>query len=546
MSDFVVDRRGLLALALAQTAATGLAAGRVEAQAPAAPDGLMFTAPAPFSFDALKARAREIGAQPYVPPPRPAPEIVNRIDYATHGGLRFKPELALFGRGPGQFPVTFFHLGQYFQKSVRIFAVEGGQAREVVYRPDYFDMPIGSIARRLPQDAGFAGFRFQESRNGHPSRGGRDGGKLDWRTNDWAAFLGASYFRAIGDDYQYGLSARGLAIDPGLPGIPEEFPDFTQFYIEAPAHDAPTVVVYALLESWGATGAYRFAMTRGTDVVMAVDCQLHVRHDISRFCIAPITSMYWYSETNKGATSDWRPEVHDSDGLAIWTGTGERIWRQLNNPPRPITSSFVDDNPMGFGLMQRDRDFAHYQDGVAYERRPSLWVEPVGRWGRGAVQLIELPTDDEVHDNIVAAWVPAEPVTAGRTFDLAYKLHWRGGEPAAVTERTNLAHAIATRLGMGGEPGQSTQRAGRKFVVEFLGPPLAALPPGVKPQAIVTASRGEIVNPFVEPLPNDVAGHWRAVFDLKVAPGDPVELRLFLRAGAQVLTETWAYQYQAP
>ncbi|MEQ1611898.1 MAG: glucan biosynthesis protein D, partial [Hyphomicrobiaceae bacterium] len=422
-----LDRRdfvGAVLLNAVALAASGTASAQSPAQSPAGQTGLVLGNGSPFSFDGLKTRVRDLAANPYVAPPRPAPEIVSRIDYAIHGSLKYRTDVALFANGPGQFPATFFHLGQYFQKSVRMHVVEGGQAREIIYEPAYFDMPADSIARQLPANAGFAGFRFQESRKGHPSRGGRDGGTLDWRRNDWAAFLGASYFRAIGEDYQYGLSARGLALDPALGSVAEEFPDFTHYYIEAPAENSSTVTVHALLESPSVTGAYRFVMTRAAGVTMEVACQLHVRAEVRRFCIAPLTSMYWFSETIKGAAGDWRPEVHDSDGLALWTGAGERIWRPLNNPPRTVVSAFTDEDPKGFGLMQRDRGFDHYQDGVAYERRPSLWVEPVGGWGRGSVQLIEIPTDDEIHDNIVAAWVPAEPVKAGRSLDLAYKLHW--------------------------------------------------------------------------------------------------------------------------
>ncbi len=538
-----LDRRALIAASLAQTMALALGGDAARAQTTRGANGLVLGAAQPFSFDGLKLRAKELGAQPYVGPPRPSSEIVAKIDYAIHGTLKYRTDAALFAQGSGQFPATFFHLGQYFQKSVRMHVVDGGQAREVIYEPAYFDMPADSIARKLPENVGFAGFRFQESTKGHPSRGGRDGGKLDWRLNDWVAFLGASYFRAIGEDYQYGLSARGLAIDPAITGVTEEFPDFTNFYIETPSDGAASVVVCTLLESPSVTGAYRFEMTRGSGVVMDVACQLHIRRETQRFCISPLTSMYWFSETIKNATGDWRPEVHDSDGLALWTGTGERIWRPLNNPPRPVVSSFVDDNPKGFGLMQRDRNYDHFQDGVGYERRPSLWVEPIGAWGRGAVQLMELPTDDEIHDNIVAAWVPAEPVKAGRVIELNYKLHWLNDEPKSVGEQAQLARTVATRIGTGGEPGTVRPQGVKKFVVEFLGPSLATLPSGIKPEAVVTTSRGEIINPFTEALSNDVAGHWRAVFDLKAGSGDPVELRMFMRLKGQVLTETWAYQY---
>ena len=498
--------------------------------------GLKFGEKFPFSYDWLKQKARALAKEPYVPPPRPAPEIVQQIDYAEHGKLRFKPEYALFADGPGQFPVTFFHLGQFFPKTVTMHAVFGGEAREILYLPEYFEMPASSPARKLPESAGFAGFRFQESRFGHP---GRDGKPLDWRKNDWVAFLGASYFRAIGSDYQYGISARGIAIDPAVAGVAEEFPDFTNFYIEAPADGSNEVTVYALLEGPSVTGAFRFVMRRDRAVTMDIEKEIHLRRDVQRLCIAPLTSMYWYSEKKKPEGIDWRPEVHDSDGLAMWTGAGERIWRPLNNPPRTITSAFADENPRGFGLMQRDRNVDHYLDGVAYERRPSLWVEPIGAWGKGAVQLIEIPTDDEIHDNIVAAWVPAEPAVAGQSRTYRYRLYWQAEEP----EPGPLARAVALRIGRGGEPGKPRPAGVRKFVVEFLGGPLEGLPTGTLPEAVITVSRGVVSHVFTEAVPNDVPGHWRAQFDLAVDGTDPVEMRIYLRLNGEALSETVLYQH---
>jgi periplasmic glucans biosynthesis protein len=482
-----------------------------------------------------------MAAKPYVAPPRPAPEIVNRIDYAIHGTLRYRVDRALFAEGPGNFPVTFFHLGQYFQKSVRMYQLTDGQAREVIYKPDLFDMPADSIARGIVDNPGFAGFRFQESRQGHPNRA--NNGRLDWKTNDWAAFLGASYLRAIGADYQYGMSARGLAIDTAVAGLTEEFPDFTDFYIEAATGN--TATVYALLSGPSVAGVYKFRLERTPDrsrgVIMDIEATLHVRQPVTRFALAPLTSMYWYSETNRTVSPDWRPEVHDSDGLALWTGSGERIWRPLNNPPRTTVSSFADDNPRGFGLLQRDRNYGNYLDGVHYERRPSVWVEPTGKWGRGSVQLIEIPTDDEVNDNIVAAWVPAEPVTAGQVFQIAYRLHWQNDAP----DPGPLARTVATHTGLGGEPGTTIRpKTNRKFIVEFIGGPLATLPAGAIPEAILTTSRGKFgPRTFTEALANDVPGHWRTIFDVEVTGTEPVELRLFLRSAGVVLTETWAYQY---
>jgi glucans biosynthesis protein len=524
-----IPRRALVA-GLSSVAAAGLfpeGAGAVTA----AP-GLAFGAPFPFDFERLKAMARETAAKPYVPPASPAPEVLGRIDYEAWGKIAFDNDHALFRDGP--FPVTFFHLGRFFQSPVRMYAAQDGQAREVVYDPGDFHIPAESPARLLPRGAGFAGLRVQEPR----------GGPLDWRKNDWAAFLGASYFRAIGQLYQYGLSARAVAVDTAIAGGPEEFPAFTRMFIEQPAAGADAIVVLALLEGPSLAGACRFSMTRGKGVTMDVDQLLALRRPVTRLGLAPLTSMYWFSETSKPTAIDWRPEVHDSDGLAMWTGWGEHLWRPLNNPPRAVASAFGDDNPRGFGLLQRDRAFDHYLDGVNYDRRPSLWVEPKGAWGKGSIQLIELPTDDEIHDNIVAAWVPAAPALAGAALDLSYRLHWLADEPFA----TPLARCVATRLGRGGQPGQPRPKGVQKFLVEFLGGPLAALPFGVKPDMVLQASRGRLTDyRLVEAVPDGVAGHWRAQFDLADVEGaEPVELRLQLSVAGAVATETWMFQYHPP
>ncbi len=481
-----------------------------------------------FSFDGLKATAQRMAGEPYAGPARPSPEIVAKINYEAWGKIKFDMDYALFANGPGRFPVSFFHLGMFFQKAVEMHVVDAGVAREIIYDQSYFEMPEASIAKRLPQGAGFAGLRIQESRDG----------ALDWRKNDWVAFLGADYFRAIGELRQYGLSARAGALDVAVAGKPEEFPDFTKFYIDR-AEAGDSLTVYALLEGASIVGACRFVLSRGKAVVMDIDQMLFLRADIARFGLAPLTSMYWFSETKKKTGVDWRPEVHDSDGLSLWMGSGERAWRPLNNPPRIITSSFADDNPRGFGLLQRDRNFDHYQDGVYYDRRPSLWVEPKGAWGKGTVQLVEIPTDDEIHDNIVAMWVPEKAAVAGSNVTLSYRLHWAADEPYP----TDLARCVATRLGNGGQPGQPRPKGVRKFMVEFKGPPLESLPFGVKPEAVLWASRGTFSYVFTEAVPDDVPGHWRAQFDLTVSGSDPVEMRLYLRAGEKTLSETWLYQY---
>ncbi|SMF96674.1 glucans biosynthesis protein [Methylomagnum ishizawai] len=496
----------------------------------AAPSAALRLGPAlVFSYETLTERAKALAKKPHTPPPRPLPQVVQRIDYEAWGQIRYRTESALFAEGPGLYPATFFHVGQFFQKSVKIHVLENGQAREILYNNDYFVMPKDSIAHKLSDKTGFAGFRLQESRN-----------REDWRTQDWIAFLGASYFRAIGALNQYGLSARGIIVDAAEPK-PEEFPDFTEFFIEETDNEGDPVHVYALLDGPSLTGAYHFAIKRTEGVVQDIEAQLFLRKDVGRLGFAPLTSMYWFSETEKRRLEDWRPEVHDSDGLAIWTGGGERLWRPLVNPSYPVTSSFVDKSPKGFGLLQRDRVFEDYLDGVNYERRPSLWVEPLEDWGAGAVQLVELPTDDEIHDNIVAYWRPAEPAKVGNTYRLRYRLHWLADEPYPAA----VARCVATRIGRGGQPGKPRPKGVYKFSVEFAG---AALDPlwgdTVKAEPVITTSSGTVGGAFMEPIPG--TKRWRAIFDLTPQGGEPVELRLYIRGNGDALTETWLYQFRPP
>ncbi|TAM09420.1 MAG: glucan biosynthesis protein D [Nevskiaceae bacterium] len=500
-------------------------------------DGLRYGPEQAFSFDGLMAQAEALARAPYVPPSTAFKGILDQLDYQAYGKIHFNSDDALFAHGPGDFPVTFFHLGQFFQVPVHLYAVssagrKGAEAREILYSPAYFDMPADSPARKLPSDAGFAGFRFQESRLGNQK-------EKPWRKNDWVAFLGASYFRAIGALYQYGLSARGIAVNTAVAGVSEEFPNFTHFYIETPTGNNPTVTVCALLDGPSVTGAYRFTMTRNKAVLMDIDAAVYLRRDVQRLGIAPLTSMYWFSETVKPTAIDWRPEVHDSDGLALWTGAGEHIWRPLDNPPSASAAAFMDENPHGFGLCQRDRNFDHYLDGVYYDRRPTLWVEPLAGWGKGSVQLIELPTDDEINDNVVAMWVPESPAKAGSRYRMKYRLHWVADEPFP----SPLSRCQATRIGRGGQPGKPRPDGVRKFVVEFSGGPLKTLPKGVFPEVVITATRGKLSWIFTEPVPDGVAGHWRAFFDLAVDGKDPVDLRLYLKHDDRPLSETWLYTW---
>jgi glucans biosynthesis protein len=523
-------RRTFLRSTLATCATTGLLArpDRVAA-APSTPTAPRFGQPFAFSFDGLIERARKLAGEAYKAPYRPAPDIVSRIDYEVHGRIKWRNECALFLDGPPTtYPVTFFHLGQFFPKSIKMHELRAGQARELLYRTVDFQMPADSIARKMPKDAGFAGFRLHESR-----------ARSDWKTQDWVAFLGASYFRSIGALNQYGLSARGIAVNTTAK-TPEEFPDFTEFYLEPAASDHDPVTIYALLDGPSITGAYRIACQRKTGVVMDIESALFLRNDIEQLGVAPLTSMYWFGENDRNYRVDWRPEVHDSDGLALWNGSGERIFRPLNNPGRVVTSSFYDKHPKGFGLLQRDRSYEHYLDGVNYDKRPAVWVEMLSDFGEGAVKLVEIPTDDEIHDNIVAFWSPTAPAKKGDSLRYRYRLHWLADEPYPAA---NVAHVAATRIGRGGEPGKPRPARGiAKFVIEFEGKPLDTLPTTEKLNAEITAASGKVSYVFVEPVGN--TKRWRVQFDLSYTGNDPIELRVYVRKGNQTLTETWLYQFE--
>jgi len=475
-----------------------------------------------FSFDWLCEQAKQLAAQPYQAPIIRHADIVEKIDYDAHLEIQFRPEAALWRQGDGPYPVRFFHLGRQFTMPVKIYAVREGTAREVRYSSQMFNFGKADFAAALPDDIGFAGFRVMHSRTDE---------------RDWLAFLGASYFRSAGELNQYGISARGIAIDTALPTA-EEFPGFSHFWLE-PAANPQAVMIYALLEGPSITGAYRIEALRQERVVMDIEAVLFFRTTIRRLGVAPLTSMFWFSETNHQPSWDWRPEVHDSDGLALWTGVGERIWRPINNPPFVQTNAFVDNNPRGFGLSQRDRNFENYQDdNVFYERRPTLWVEPLEPWGKGVVQLVEIPTNYEINDNIVAYWVPQAPVQAGSTRTFRYRLHWVAEEPYWP----DRGRVIATRMGWVDIPNVPPRPAHKAwFVIDFAGGPLEQLDKQAPVQVVASATRGKLRNSVAFQVFG--ARRWRANFDIELEDGEPVDLRAYLRLGDQALTETWLYQF---
>lgn len=479
-----------------------------------------------FSYAWLKGHARSMAEQPYGVQANALPEQIAHLDWDQYQALQFKKDHALWADDELRFRAQFFHLGLYFKRPVHLFELRDGKASEIAYDPAMFNYGKSGVdGKSLPKDLGFAGFRLNYFTD---------------LTRDVAAFLGASYFRAVGGDWQYGLSARGLAIDTALQ---EEFPDFTAFWLEQPGPDSDTVTVYALLDSPSIAGAYRFLITPGQTLTMEIDAALYPRKAIERLGIAPLTSMFQYGENDRRMAWDWRPEIHDSDGLQMWSGNGEWIWRPLVNPATLRFNAFSDDNPRGFGLMQRDRNFDHYQDdGVFYEKRPSLWVEPRAGWGKGSIQLVEIPTVDETFDNIVAFWNPEQKPQPGDELLFAYKLYWGRSGPATPP----LATTVATRTGLGGVVGQKRQYFSWRFAVDFVGGNLALLGPDAKVEPVIEVSRGRVEITSARPQ-HEISG-WRAMFDL--VPGDdstdPINIRLYLKVGSEPLTETWIYQYSPP
>ena len=422
--------------------------------------------------------------------------------------------------------MQFFPRGFIFAKQVAINIVEAGEVKPVTYSNELFDFGRNKAPENPPAELGFAGFRLLYPLN------------KDNTFDEFAVFLGASYFRAIGQNQVQGLSARGLAINTGLTSPLEEFPVFREFWIVKPDKDATELTVYALLDSTSVTGAYRFVIRPGRATTMEVKTNLFMRKAVDKLGIAPLTSMYLSGENMEVRFDDFRPEVHDSDGLLLNTGTGEWIWRPLSNPPKLNISSFQDTNPHGFGLQQRDRNFDHYQDLLAnYEKRPSAWVEPMGEWGKGVVQLVEIPSDSQKYDNMVTFWVPDKPTDAGQQLEYEYRLFFEAEDPA----RPPAGKTLSTRIGAGGTI-DHVEPSVRRFVLDFGGKTLETLTPEAPVEAVVNTSSGKIRSIAVQQ--NGITNGQRVTFELIPDNRNSAELRTFLKSQDNVLSETWSYHWE--
>jgi glucans biosynthesis protein len=480
-----------------------------------------------FNLDDVAKRAKRLASQSYREPERNQPEWLRQIEYDEWRDIRFKPERALWLDRNLPFTVQFFHPGFYYDRSIKVNTVTKAGVSSVPFSPDLFDYGENEFGSRVPQDLGFAGLRVHYAIKNPNYR------------DEVIVFLGASYFRAVGRDQAYGISARGLAIDTAAPSG-EEFPWFREFWLVRPAPNAQELTIYALLDSPSAAGAYRFVVAPGPQTRVDVEMRIFPRTDIAKLGVAALTSMFLRGENGDGPINDYRPEVHDSDGLLIAARSGEWLWRPLENPGSLNVSSFATVSPRGFGLLQRDRNLDHYQDFEArQDLRPSVWIEPKGDWGAGRVELVEIPTQNEINDNIVSYWVPDAPVTRTAPATLAYSMYWYGEDHT----RPPGGWTNSTRRDSG------TLDGARRLVVDFEGKALSKLSPETVVEGVVTATtkggngaRGPAELLEQQVIHNPINGGWRLVFQVKPPDDEPVELRAFLRHGGDVITETWSYQ----
>jgi len=477
-----------------------------------------------FGFEDVARNAQQLATHAYEDPSGHVPRWLLDISYDQWRDIRFRPDRSLWRDRRLPFSVQFFHLGKFYDRAIKVSVVTPSGVEPVPFSTDLFNYGKNDFAGRVPPDLGFAGFRLH-----YPI-------KTKTYQDEVIVFLGASYLRAVGREQGFGISARGLAIDTAVPSG-EEFPWFREYWLVEPTRRAHALTLYSMLDSPSLTGAYEFVVTPGEQTRVDVKLRLFARRGVAKLGIAPLTSMFFHGENSRGAFDDYRPEVHDSDGLLIKTQEGEWLWRPLENPSSLRVTTFNAKNPGGFGLIQRDRELDHFQDLEArQDLRPSVWVEPHGEWGGGKVELVEIPTRDDTNDNVVSYWVPEDKFAPPAPLTLAYSLYWYGED----LTRPPGGRVAATRVDSG------TFENGRRLVVDFESRALRELPADAPVQGVISVAGGPEAQTRVEILEqhiarNPITGSWRLVFQLRPQDNDPVELRAFLRNGPDVLTETWSY-----
>lgn len=484
-------------------------------------------------FEDIQSRARDLANKPYVAPKRDAlPEWIAELSYDQYRDIRFNPSQALWAADKLPFQAMFFHPGYLFKDPVVLNEFTDSHKQQIRLAEAYFNYgPLVAKHGDLPPDLGFAGFRLHAPLN-----------KPDY-FDELAVFQGASYWRALGKNQRYGISSRAIAVDTGVDGVAEEFPSFREFWLRKPKPEDAVARVYALLDGPSYCGAFEFTITPADTTVVDVDAVFFARKEVKRLGIAPMSSMFWFGENSRRRFDDFRPEVHDSDGLAMRMGTGERLWRPLSNDSDKLEFSFFDmDKCDGFGLLQRDRRFGAYEDAeAAYHLRPSLWIEPTSDWGPGRVMLMEIPATNELNDNVVALWEPAESVKPGDRIEFKYRQHWTMDEDPSHAG----GHVVATRTGV-----HEWQKEQRTIAVEFVGnalnqPSDLSLTPMI--QAVgPNSEKVKIQGVTVQSMPD---ARWRVAFQIapsadggKLADIGPVELRCSIKRGENFLTETWVHR----
>ncbi|MEM9798161.1 MAG: glucan biosynthesis protein G [Pseudomonadota bacterium] len=470
----------------------------------------------PFGPDTVRGMAWALAQKPHEPRAM-VPEPWRELTYDEYRTIWFDPRKAVWSDADLGFEMDLFHPGLYFPRAVDVWAVEDGQASRLAFDFDLFARTDMSPELPVDETMGYSGLRLRHAFPGEAN------------LREFAVFQGASYFRAIGAAQHYGLSARGLALRTG-DAEGEEFPDFVGFWVEA-SEDRETVTMHALLDSPSVTGAYRFVIRPGDACKMTVSCELFPRVDLDHVGIAPLTSMFLYDETNRPRFQDFRPAIHDSDGLLVWNGAGEMLWRPLANPPTLQVSSFVDTSPRGFGLMQRANKLSDFADLEAhYHERPSLWIEPEGDWGQGVVRLVEIPSDQEIYDNIVAYWRPREPLAAGSSHVFAYRMTW--GE--AAPRRRNVAPVLNTHMGL------NFDRDRWLAAIDFA--PHDDLAGDLDDVTLhVSSSRADVSSGILQRNPE--TGGVRLGFTFDPGERDAVELRAQLIREGRAVSEVWLYRW---
>lgn len=484
-----------------------------------------------FSLDDVTSRAKVLADKPYAAPVSNLPPAFAQMQFADYIKIQPRVDNMEWKDQGTPFRLGFYHQGMHFSTPVRINEIVGNAVNEMKYEPARFDFGDLKLDRAATSRLGYAGFRVLYPIN--------RADKLD----EIMSVLGASYFRVIGKGQVYGLSSRGLAINTGLP-VAEEFPAFREFWIERPNPQDKHLVFYALLDSKNATGAYRFDLYPGEDAILKVQARVFMRGPVTKLGIAPLTSMFLFGPNQQRDANNFRPALHDSNGLSIHTGDGEWLWRPLNNPRNVAISTFQVNNPRGFGLLQRGRDFSGYEDlKDRYDLRPSAWIEPQGDWGKGKVELVEIPTPDETNDNIVSFWTPDQLPPKGQPIKADYTMHWTMDERGVFSK--DLAWVKQT-LRTAGEIMQANLirhlDGSLGFVIDFEGPVLTSLPANAPVRAVYSVSdNAEVIENVLQP--NPVTKGYRVTLRIRVKdPKKVVEMREALMTGDKVLSETWSYQ----